>query len=455
MKKVCPKCGTENDERAKFCMNCAEKFEETNVSSREVEDTGEENQQSVTERSYESNSQSQVEKNAWSGEDTWKETTGSKEKKPKKKVIIAVCAAAVVLVLALLFGKSNPDVQSISATYSGDTQEGVELDSGNSGIQVTGVDMDGETIDLSGWDIAEPETLKKDSSATVEITYKDQSCELTVMCSSSELVDLDVKYNGDPVEGTVMDSNNEDLTVSAVYKNGTTEELKSGWSIDNPVTLEADSKSKFTVSYEGINKECTITCSTHNIERITAEYDGSTKKGVWLDEDNDGIHVIATYKNGSTEEISGWTVKERKKLKAGKTSKITIQYDELSCKLKVDCTSFTPSQYKNNCESISYESLARDPDMYEGRKVKFRGEIAQVLEDSGQVDMRIDVTQGSYGYWDDTVYVVYFYDEDESKFLEDDIVTFYGESGGLYSYESIFGQTITIPLVYAKYIDRG
>jgi len=40
-----------------------------------------------------------------------------------------------------------------------------------------------------------------------------------------------------------------------------------------------------------------------------------------------------------------------------------------------------------------------------------------------------------------------------SRILEDDIVTFYGTYGGLYSYESVMGATITVPLVLAQYMD--
>lgn len=86
------------------------------------------------------------------------------------------------------------------------------------------------------------------------------------------------------------------------------------------------------------------------------------------------------------------------------------------------------------------------------KKIRFTGEIVQVIEDGGSVAYRINVTQGAYGIWDDTVLVFYDYKDGESRFLEDDIVTFYGRSAGLYTYESTLGSDITIPSAYAEYI---
>ncbi|MBR7072055.1 MAG: hypothetical protein IKI33_00365, partial [Eubacterium sp.] len=66
---------------------------------------------------------------------------------------------------------------------------------------------------------------------------------------------------------------------------------------------------------------------------------------------------------------------------------------------------------------------------------------------------RIAVTKDDWGYdIDDIVYVTYTQREGESRILEDDIVTFYGEYAGLMSYESTLGGKITIPEVNAKYI---
>lgn len=82
----------------------------------------------------------------------------------------------------------------------------------------------------------------------------------------------------------------------------------------------------------------------------------------------------------------------------------------------------------------------------------FRGEVIQVMEATGITVLRVNVTQNQYG-WEDTIYVNYFPSEGEPRILEDDIVSIYGEMMDLKTYETIMGGSVTIPQVYAKYID--
>ena len=48
---------------------------------------------------------------------------------------------------------------------------------------------------------------------------------------------------------------------------------------------------------------------------------------------------------------------------------------------------------------------------------------------------------------------VYFANKSDSKFIEDDIVTIYGEASGEKSYTSVLGQNITVPAVTAAYME--
>ena len=193
------------------------------------------------------------------------------------------------------------------------------------------------------------------------------------------------------------------------------------------------------------------------VSSITAEYSGDTEKGTVLDENNDGITVTATYEDGSSEIVYGWTVEESKKLKAGKKSKITINYEGQSCELSVKCTTMSENQFKDSCQSISYDALARNPDKHKFENIKIYGQIIQVVEEDGsdEVIFRVATKDSGYGnYYDDVVLVYYTYDSDESKMLEDDMVTMWGTSGGTYTYESTMGGDITIPMMYAQYAKR-
>ena len=123
------------------------------------------------------------------------------------------------------------------------------------------------------------------------------------------------------------------------------------------------------------------------------------------------------------------------------------------CVEKTEDESFTLSleEIKDSYNTgITYNQLARTPDDYEGEKVKFKGRVLQVMEGSyGITSLRV-ATKGRY---DNVIYVTYLSSIVESRVLEDDTVTIYGTSKGLYSYESTGAGTITIPAVSADYID--
>ena len=98
---------------------------------------------------------------------------------------------------------------------------------------------------------------------------------------------------------------------------------------------------------------------------------------------------------------------------------------------------------------ITYDQLARTPDDYTGKKVMFKGRVLQVLEGSGSVTLRV-ATRGNY---DDVLLVDYESSIVTVRVLEDDWITIYGVSNGLYTYESTGGADITIPYVTADQIE--
>ena len=112
--------------------------------------------------------------------------------------------------------------------------------------------------------------------------------------------------------------------------------------------------------------------------------------------------------------------------------------------------------YKKQCVKVSYKDLARDPDAYKGQMVYVTGEVIQVMEASSSAYYciyRVDITKGSYGIYTDTVYIYYDGYGKTPRILEDDIVTFYGKYDGLTSYTTVMGATVTLPCIYAEYIE--
>ena len=109
--------------------------------------------------------------------------------------------------------------------------------------------------------------------------------------------------------------------------------------------------------------------------------------------------------------------------------------------------------FKDSCKTYKYKEIARNPDKYKGKNVKFTGEVMQVSEGwFNSVTILLQVTKNEYGWYEDTVYCNYTYKDGEDKILEDDIITIYGTCEGDTSYISVLGSSITIPEVNIKYL---
>ena len=130
-----------------------------------------------------------------------------------------------------------------------------------------------------------------------------------------------------------------------------------------------------------------------------------------------------------------------------------------ACRSIVETESFTLSDdelkelYKENCRSISYKDLSRTPDAYMDEYVKFSGTVVQVCYEATSSlyysTYRV-ATSGSYG---DVVYIYVDNYGRGSRILEDDKITFYGTYGGLYTYTTVLGDSLTIPSIYVEYLE--
>ncbi len=105
-------------------------------------------------------------------------------------------------------------------------------------------------------------------------------------------------------------------------------------------------------------------------------------------------------------------------------------------------------QYKNECVSIDYSDVERNPHSYEGKKIVVSGTVSQVIEGWFEYTTLI-VTDTNGNNW----YITYWRDREESRILENDNITAYGECDGVSSYTSILGNQVTIPSMTAEYID--
>lgn len=94
----------------------------------------------------------------------------------------------------------------------------------------------------------------------------------------------------------------------------------------------------------------------------------------------------------------------------------------------------------------TFEDLFRAGDSVMGSYFQFEGKI---IQDAGSGTYRVSMTKDpgySRVFWKDPI-LVSVTGEPNQRLLEDDIITFVGSSLGVQSYESIFKQSISLPLI--------
>ena len=99
----------------------------------------------------------------------------------------------------------------------------------------------------------------------------------------------------------------------------------------------------------------------------------------------------------------------------------------------------------NSYQALPYDEMARNGDNHKGEKLQITGKVIQVMDsDIGFATLRVATRDG----YEDVYLVQIPADQWKShRLLEDDVITFYGEVYGLYSYSSTMGGKITVPAI--------
>lgn len=98
---------------------------------------------------------------------------------------------------------------------------------------------------------------------------------------------------------------------------------------------------------------------------------------------------------------------------------------------------------------ITFDNISRNPKDYEGKLVYFTGEVVQLMEEDDENQIRLAID----GDYDKMILIGYNPKITTSRILEDDNIEIYGMSVGIFQYESVLGQTISIPAVYVDKIN--
>lgn len=110
-----------------------------------------------------------------------------------------------------------------------------------------------------------------------------------------------------------------------------------------------------------------------------------------------------------------------------------------------------PADLSEYATDITYDNLARTPDDYEGKAVKLYGKVIQLIEGGEETQIRLAID----GDYDKIILIGYNPKIVSERVLEDDYITIYGISMGIFTYESTMGGMISVPGVYVEHIERN
>lgn len=103
------------------------------------------------------------------------------------------------------------------------------------------------------------------------------------------------------------------------------------------------------------------------------------------------------------------------------------------------------NNYIAECIMVSYSDVERNPDSYDGIKISITGKVEQVSEGLfDSVTLRINCNGNIW-------YATYTRKSGESRIIEGDSITAYGECTGVTSYTTVLGAQKTIPSLKIKY----
>ena len=128
--------------------------------------------------------------------------------------------------------------------------------------------------------------------------------------------------------------------------------------------------------------------------------------------ENDSVTLVGKYVTNADEWVflSGSYVEESGDEAEQTYQRLKAEGDKLraaDAKAEKEKAKKAKKDYIASCKTYKYKDIARNPDKYNGKRAKFKGEVVQVIEGYLSTTLRVDVTKGKYGIYTDTMYVVY------------------------------------------------
>ncbi len=179
------------------------------------------------------------------------------------------------------------------------------------------------------------------------------------------------------------DFNSTGMIVKAKYGNGKTEEI-TDYKITNGTNLSLGQTS-VTISYNGKTTTQAIEVIENSVTSITIKnVPSKTEYYAGDDFETTGMVIEATYKDGTTKEISNYTIKDGSNLKNGQTS-VTIEFEE-----KTVTQSITVKA--NPVEKIEIKKEPNKTNYVSGQNFDTTGMVVEATYENGKIRQVEDYT---------------------------------------------------------------
>lgn len=169
-----------------------------------------------------------------------------------------------------------------------------------------------------------------------------------------------------------------------------------------------------------------------------------------IDFDNKSIEYETLTNNYNTLNADKNTLQTDYDTLENKYNTLQSDYNELKALYDAETavTYETPTDLSQYATDITYDNLARTPDDYEGKDVCFTGEVVQLIDGEEETQIRLAID----GDYDKIILIGYDPSIVSERVLENDNITIYGVSMGIFTYESTLGGMISVPGVWVDHI---
>lgn len=313
-------------------------------------------------------------------------------------------------------------------------------------------DQDQKQADFAGKSETDSKILKSDSESKNRtgrfsgFHMKSKKAEHTDKTDFKNLVSRPVFWKGTAAFLAVA------LIISLISGANTSSELNTVKAREKELQSELSAKNSDLSQLEDDNK--TLKSQISDLESQIDELENGSKvqlaaiktafeKGEWK-------KVIELYEpmhakyNGNSEDKEATSLKDQAQKKIDEAAAAKKKKEEEEARKKAE------EEAKGYETGITYDQLARTPDDFIGKKVKFSGKVLQVQEGIFSNSIRLAVD----GNYDTVVYGTYSKSLVKSKILEDDWITIYGTSDGDYTYTTVLGASLTIPGISIDKVDQ-